>query len=196
MIQISLESKIFNPVYIEDIKIDPFSSFIFVPLSEEYFQFNNRMKKVFERTQCMKNGDKRFYFLEVRKQGEETPEELHKYYIDKKIELGNLRITWVNSFGERNMFYANTIVVPYEIRSEYVSVKIMNMPKALYLEEPKVLKLKITNLLPTEFSFKLYIRDDEAKSIIINALSMIVNVNLINRMRERFQDSIVVKWRF
>ena len=41
-------------------------------------------------------------------------------------------------------------MVPYEIRYEDVSVNIMNMPKALYLEEPKVHKMKITNLLPID----------------------------------------------
>jgi len=111
----------------------------------------------------------------VKRKFEETPEELRGYHNAKIIALGAFQVTWISSFGEKNVSNIGNINTKYNGAMERFLVRILNMPEVLYLEEPKLLSLKITNLLPITFRFKLYISDEKTKSIMINALSQIVS---------------------
>jgi hypothetical protein len=133
------------------------------------------MLKIFSRAQCIKNGDKRSYIFEVKRKFEETPEDLREYYNTKIIILGTFQVTWINSFGEKNTSNIGSINSKYNPMAERFLIKILNKPEVLYFEEPKLLSLKITNLLPIAFKLKLYVFDDKTKSIMINALSVIVS---------------------
>ena len=100
-----------------------------------------------------------------------TPQDLEQYYKAGAIELGNLQITWVNSFGERNVYYSKRIFAPHTVSAEKFTVKLLKAPEQLYVEEPQTIALRITNLSPSDFRLKLYIKEEETKTIAINALS-------------------------
>ncbi len=115
--------------------------------------------------------DKRSYTHVLRRTKEITPEDLAQYYKARAIELGTMQITWVNSFGERNIYYCKRISVPHAISAEKFMVKLLGPPAKLYVEEPQSIGLRITNITPNPFRLKLYVKEDEAKTISINALS-------------------------
>lgn len=185
-----LECKVLNPIYIEEAKILPHKNFEFAPLSFGYVHATIRMLQIFSRTQCLKSGDKRSYIFEIKRASEETPEELRENYNRKIVELGVFKIVWINSFGERNVCNISSIQAKYEGFKERFSIRVLNTPEVLYLEEPKLLSLKITNLLPVAHQLRLYVADDKTKSIMINALSQTVIYRLTagNRASSRLRE--------
>lgn len=132
------------------------------------------MKSVFEKTQCLKKGDRRSYVHELRRTREETAEDLKRYFKSKAIELGNLRVEWVNSFGEVNHHYTPTILGRYNEAMEKFYIRVVSPPEKLYVDEPQLINLKISNMSTTSFRLKLTVNEGESKTMAISAVSQSV----------------------
>eukprot|EP00826_Nyctotherus_ovalis_P047647 TRINITY_DN550_c0_g1_i8.p2 TRINITY_DN550_c0_g1~~TRINITY_DN550_c0_g1_i8.p2 ORF type:complete len:136 (-),score=18.58 TRINITY_DN550_c0_g1_i8:217-624(-) len=132
------------------------------------------MKSVFGKTQCLKKGDQRSYVHELRRTKEETAEDLKRYYRSKAIELGNLRVEWVNSFGEVNHHYTPTIFGRYNEAMEKFYIRLVEPPENLYVDEPQLINLKISNVSPTPLRLKLTVNEGESKTMVIIAVSQSV----------------------
>lgn len=131
----------------------------------------NSLDNIFEKSQTIRTEDKRSYTHLLKRTKEISPEELQHYYKSGIVELGNLQIIWINTFGERNVFHSKTISTQNSAITEKFSIRLINPPAKLYVEEPQSISLRITNASPYAFRLKLYIKEEESKTISINALS-------------------------
>eukprot|EP00831_Metopus_contortus_P057434 TRINITY_DN4984_c0_g1_i4.p1 TRINITY_DN4984_c0_g1~~TRINITY_DN4984_c0_g1_i4.p1 ORF type:complete len:227 (-),score=35.72 TRINITY_DN4984_c0_g1_i4:176-820(-) len=84
-------------------------------------------------------------------------------------ELGKVQIQWIGSLGEKNTFYTKTVSVPYS--KEPFTIKLINTPQQITVEEPRTITLQIFNFSANSYRLKLYIKEEETKTIAINAVS-------------------------
>ena len=129
------------------------------------------MEGVFDSSQSIRCGDKRSYTNVLKRTKEVTSEELLQYHKNGVIELGRLHIVWINAFGEQNIYSPKSIFALHSASAEVFSLKLVEAPTQLYVEEPRTVTLRITNVSPSVFRLKFYIKEDETKTIAINALS-------------------------
>ena len=129
------------------------------------------MGSVFEKSLSMRQGDRRAYAYVLKRIKEPSAEELAACYSAGSVALGRIQLSWMNGFGERNAYYSKIITAPYIISTEKFNVRLVNAPPQLFVEEPQTIALKITNMSPSTFRLKLYIKEQETKTIAINALS-------------------------
>lgn len=168
-----------NPVYIEKVDIIPSKDYIVVPPSHKYLlHFIFRTSSIFENSQTMDMKDKRFYTQLLRRQREQTGDDLRQAHKLGTITLGHLQVDWVNSFGESIVTASRLISVRYGVAAEKVLVALIDPPALLYLEEPQSLSLKVTNVSGTSLNIKLFIKPEEAKAIAISSLSKKVCLTL------------------
>jgi len=140
------------------------------------------MKSVYERTQCIKKDDQRSYIHELKRTKEEAPEDLKHYYKEKAIKLGNLRIEWVNSFGEVNYYYSPTILAKYNELVEKFYIRLINPPEKLFIDEPQIINIRISNMSPNALRLKLQVKEGELKTMVINGISQSVSGEVNDRI--------------
>lgn len=173
--QTVLESGIQTAAYILETRFIPYKDFELVPVSAEYtltaVLAANRMAAVFDKSQTVRAGDKRAYAFVLRRKKEVTPEDLLQSYKLGGTELGRLQVTWVGNFGEKNSFFSRSISVAQYTTGEFFTVRMVNPPEKLFVEEPHAIALRLTNTTPNVFRLKLYVKEDESKTLGINALS-------------------------
>ncbi len=129
------------------------------------------MDELFDNSQSLRAGDKRAYVFKLLKKQDLTMDDLVQYYKLGHIDLGQLQLTWVECFGARSVFHTKSIQAPYASSTEAFTVKLINAPLRLVLEEPRTISLKVTNMSPNLFRLKLCVNEAETKTIAINALS-------------------------
>jgi len=146
---------------------------------------NYRSKDAFGNSQALKTGDKRSYIVKLKKKTELTKDDLHKYYEKKSVELGKMEITWIGSFGDRDIFHTDTFVYKQkEGVVELFSAKVVNPPSQLILEEPLTLTVRITNMSKEQYSLKIGVNKDDTKAIAINSFTPKVS-SLSNSLGDR-----------
>ena len=137
------------------------------------------MESIFDTSQTMRTEEKRAYSYVLRRIKDITLDDFLQYYKHNAVELGKLQITWVTSFGEKNVCYSKSISAPFSSPNENFFTRLINTPCQLVIEEPVTITLRITNTTPNFFRLKFYVKETETKAIGINALSHQVAILLI-----------------
>jgi len=146
---------------------------------------NYRSKDVFGNSQALKTGDKRSYIVKLKKKTELTKDDLHKYYEEKSVKLGGMKITWIGSFGDRDTFYTDTLVYKQkEGVAELFTVKVVDPPSQLILEEPLTLTVRVINMSKGQYSLKIGVNENDTKAIAINSFTPKVS-SLSNSLGDR-----------
>ncbi len=168
VLQISFESCVLYPIFMETAKFIPTKDFDVVPLETEKNDEN-----IFDNSQTLKTGDKRSYIIKLKKKSEVTLEDLLLYYKQGYTDLGRMQIFWISGLGEKSLFWTKPMVYQYPTGNMQVfAVKLLNAPKELVVEEPVTFAMKITNMSPNAYQLRIYVKEEEAKTISINSLSI------------------------
>ena len=122
---------------------------------------------------------KRSYIFELKRIKEETTEDIYRYCKDKQLDLGSIRIVWVNTFGEKNIYYTKSIMAKYDPNERFF-IKILNPPEKLYVEEPQIISIKISNVSAEPMNLQLRVNESETKTIKINSISnAVIMINIV-----------------
>ena len=127
----------------------------------------------------MNANDKRSYIFELKRIKEETTEDIFRYCKDQQLDLGSIRIVWINAFGEKNIYYTKSIMAKYDPNERFF-IKILNPPEKLYVEEPQIISIKISNVSAESLNLQLHVNESETKTIKINSISKAVSmINIV-----------------